>query len=147
MKISEKGINFIRKEEGERLKSYLCPAGILTIGVGHTGKDVVPGLIIDKERSRELLRNDLRRFEKAIEILVEVPLKQYEYDSLVSFAFNVGAEAFRKSTLLKKINSSAPISEIEVEFRKWVKGGGKILPVLQKRREAEIKFFKGEGGL
>lgn len=144
MKISEKGINFIINEEGEKLEAYICPAGILTIGVGHTGKDVIPGMVITKERSRELLRNDLKHFENTVRTFVEVPLKQYEYDSLVSFTFNIGAEAFRKSTLLKKINSSAPIIEIETEFRKWIRGGGKVLPVLQKRREREIRFFKGE---
>lgn len=144
MKISEKGIDFIINEEGERLEAYICPAGILTIGVGHTGKDVIPGMIITKERSRELLRNDLKHFEDTVRTFVEVPLKQYEYDSLVSFAFNIGAEAFRKSTLLKKINSLAPIIEIEIEFRKWIRGGGKVLPVLQRRREREIRFFKGE---
>ena len=144
MKISEKGINFIINEEGEKLKAYICPAGVLTIGVGHTGKDVVPGMIITKERSRELLKNDLKHFENAVETFVKIPLKQHEYDSLISFAFNVGAGAFKKSTLLKKINALAPMIEIEAEFRKWVRGGGKVLPVLQKRREREIKFFKGE---
>ena len=117
MKISEKGINFIINEEGEKLKAYICPAGVLTIGVGHTGKDVVPGMIITKEHSRELLKNDLKHFENAVEAYVKISLKQHEYDSLISFAFNVGAEAFKKSTLLKKINALAPMIEIEAEFR------------------------------
>ena len=144
MKISEKGIEFIIKEEGEVLTSYLCPAKVWTIGVGHTGSDVKPNMVITKEKSRELLKSDLSHFEKAVETSVKVPLKQHEYDSLVSFNFNVGAGAFKKSTLLKKINSLAPITEIEVEFRKWVYAGGKILPGLKARREREIKLYKGE---
>lgn len=141
MKISEKGIEFIIKEEGERLTAYKCPAGVLTIGVGHTGKDVKEGMKITKEQSREFLKQDLKRFETCINANVSRKLKQQEFDALVSFAFNVGCEAFRLSTLRKKINSYAPATEIAAEFRKWRKGGGKVLPVLIARREREIKLF------
>lgn len=144
MKISEKGIEFIIKEEGEVLTAYICPAGVWTIGVGHTGKDVNPGMKISKEQSRELLKSDLVRFENSVSRSVKVNLTQNQFDALVSFAFNVGTGAFETSTLLKKINSSAPIAEIEVEFRKWVYAGGKILPGLKARREREIKLYKGE---
>lgn len=144
MKISEKGIEFIIKEEGEVLTAYLCPAKVLTIGVGHTGKDVKPGMKISKERSRELLKSDLVRFENSVNRSVKVNLAQNQFDALVSFAFNVGSGAFETSTLLKKINASAPIEEIEEQFRRWNRGGGKILPVLKARREREIKLYKGE---
>lgn len=66
MKISEKGINFLIQEEGEVLKAYKCAAGVWTIGVGHTGADVKEGMLITKEKSRELLKFDLRRFENAV---------------------------------------------------------------------------------
>lgn len=144
MKVSEKGINFIIKEEGEILHSYKCPAGIWTIGVGHTGKDVKPDMVISKEKSRDLLKCDLRRFESIVDKSIKVQLKQCEYDALVSFSFNIGCSAFEKSTLVKKINANAPIKEIEAEFRKWRMGGGKVLPVLVARREREIKLYKGE---
>ena len=71
-------------------------------------------------------------------------MKQCEFDALVSFAFNVGVENFSKSTLVRKINATAPIAEIEEQFRRCIYGGGKILPVLQGRREREIKLYKGE---
>ena len=142
MHISEKGIEFIIREEGERLTAYKCPAGVWTIGVGHTGKDVKKGMVITKEQSRELLKQDLKRFEMCVDTNINHILKQHEFDALVSFAFNVGCEAFRLSTLRKKINSYAPATEIAAEFRKWRKGGGKVLPVLVARREREIKLFQ-----
>lgn len=144
MKISEKGIEFIIKEEGEVLTAYTCPAGVLTIGIGHTGKDVKEGMKITKEQSRELLKNDLIRFENSVNRSVKVNLAQNQFDALVSFAFNVGTGAFEASTLLKKINASASVEEIEEQFRRWNRGGGKILPVLKARREREIKLYKGE---
>ncbi|WP_462351566.1 lysozyme [Fusobacterium varium] len=144
MKISEKGIEFIIKEEGEILEAYICPAGVLTIGVGHTGKDVKSGMKITKEKSREFLKNDLIKFENSVNRSVKVSLTQNQFDALVSFVFNVGTGAFETSTLLKKINASASIGEIEEQFRRWNRGGGKILPILVGRREREIKLYKGE---
>lgn len=142
MKISEKGIEFIKKEEGEVLYSYKCPAGIITIGVGHTGKDVKPGMVITKEQSSELLKHDLKRFEDAVNKSIKVKVTQSQFDALVSLAFNIGTNAFSNSTLVKKINANAPLEEIEAEFRKWRRGGGKVLPVLVARREREIKLYK-----
>ena len=141
MKISREGINFIKREEGEVLRAYRCPAGILTIGIGHTGKDVLPGMTISKEESLELLKKDLRRFEMCVEANIKHTLLQHEFDALVSFCFNVGCEAFRMSTLRKKINEFADPKEITQEFRKWRKGAGKVLPVLVARREREIKLY------
>lgn len=144
MKISEKGIEFIIKEEGEVLTAYICPAGVWTIGVGHTGKDIKKGMKITKEQSRELLKLDIKRFEDIVNKSIKVSLKQHEFDALVSFAFNIGERAFSKSALVNKINSSASLKEIEAQFRRWIYGNGRILPVLQKRREREIKLYKGE---
>lgn len=141
MHISDKGIEFIIREEGERLTAYKCQAGVWTVGVGHTGKDVREGLVITKEQSRELLKKDLKRFEICVNTNIRTILKQHEFDTLVSFAFNVGCEAFRLSTLRKKINSYASATEIAAEFRKWRKGGGKVLPVLIARRERETKLY------
>lgn len=144
MRISEKGIEFIMREEGEILTAYLCPVKIWTIGVGHTGKDVKKGMKITKEQSRELLKLDIKRFEDIVNKSIRVTLKQCEFDALVSFTFNVGEGAFSKSALVNKINSSASLKEIETQFRRWIYGGGKVLQVLQGRREREIKLYKGE---
>ena len=141
--MSEKGIDFLIKEEGEVLHAYKCQANVWTIGVGHTG-GVKKGDVITKKESRDLLKKDLKHFELVVNRYVRVPLTQNQFDALVSFSFNVGAGAFKRSTLLKKINAKRPIKEIENEFRKWRRGGGKVLPVLVRRREHEIKLYKGE---
>lgn len=142
MKISEKGINFLIQEEGERLKAYKCAAGVWTIGVGHTGADVKEGLIITKEKSRELLKSDLSRFERAVNTYIKVPLEQHQFDALVSLAFNIGVGNFSKSTLVKKINTNASIKEIEFQFKQWKLAGGK--PILLPRRKREARLYKGE---
>lgn len=142
MKISKKGIDFIIKEEGLVLSSYLCPAGVLTIGVGHTGKDVKKGMTITKEKALELLKQDLQKFENAVNKYVMTDLKQHEFDALVSFSFNVGTQAFKNSTLLKRINNNEDTESIKREFYKWKYGGGKVLPVLVARRKREYLLFK-----
>lgn len=141
MKMSEKGIKFLIQEEGERLKAYKCAAGVWTIGVGHTGQDVKEGMVVTKEKSRELLKLDLSRFEKAVNTCIKLQLEQHKFDALVSLAFNIGVGNFSKSTLVKKINVNAAIEEIEFQFKEWRKAGGK--PILLPRRERESKLYKG----
>ena len=143
MKISDKGIEFLIKEEGEVLHAYRCAAGVWTIGVGHTG-GVTPNMKITKEQSRQLLKSDLCRFEKAVNETIKHPLLQHQFDALVSFAFNVGAPAFKGSTLAKKINANAPWSEIRAEFLRWNKAGGKVLAGFTSRRKREAKLYYGE---
>lgn len=143
MKTSDKGIEFIIKEEGEVLHAYRCQAGVWTIGVGHTG-GVTPDMKITKEQSRQLLKSDLCRFEKAVSETVKHPLLQHQFDALVSFTFNVGTQAFKNSTLAKKINANAPWSEIRAEFLRWNKAGGKVLAGLTSRRKREAKLYYGE---
>ena len=141
MKMSERGIKFLIQEEGERLKAYKCAAGVWTIGVGHTGPDVKEGMIITKEKSRELLKADLNRFEKAVNTYIKVPLEQHQFDALVSLAFNIGVGNFSKSTLVKKINANATIEEIEFQFKQWKLAGGK--PILLPRRKREAGLYRG----
>lgn len=143
MKTSDKGIEFIIKEEGEVLHAYRCQAGVWTIGVGHTG-GVTPDMKITKEQSRQLLKADLCRFEKVVNETIKHQLLQHQFDALVSFSFNVGTEAFRKSTLAKKINSNAPYNEIREQFLRWNKAGGKVLAGLTSRRKREAKLYYGE---
>lgn len=145
MRVSERGKELIRKYEGLKLTAYKCPAGILTIGYGHT-KTVRPEMSINREMAELLLDEDLKDVERIIKANVKVELNQNQFDSLASFVFNVGAGNFLKSSLLKKINEGK-FEEAGNEFLKWTKartnGGMKELPGLKKRREEEKKIFIG----
>lgn len=136
---SEAGINFIKRWEGFRANAYLCPGGVLTIGYGHT-KSVVPNQTITPIQGEQLLKQDLQRFEQAVNDLVELPLNQKQFDALVSFAFNCGVNAFRRSTLLRRLNEGN-YSAAASEFHKWVRAGKKVLPGLVKRRREESQMF------
>jgi lysozyme len=140
MKISENGLDLIRKYEGLRLEAYICPAGILTIGYGHTGSDVTAGLKIDNAQADALLSKDVERFEKSVNDLVKVPMTQGMFDSLVCFAFNLGAGSLKSSTLLTKINANDAKGAAD-EFLRWNKAGGKVLAGLTARRESERGIF------
>jgi lysozyme len=141
MKTSNKEI--IKYYEGLRLEAYLCPAGVWTIGYGHTGSDVWPGLVITKEWAEWLLDEDLKKFEAYVSGYVKVDLTQDQFDALVSFTYNVGAEAFKNSTMLKKLNAG-DYEGAAKEFPRWNKSKGKVLPGLVKRAEAQRKLFLGE---
>lgn len=143
MKISDKGIEFLIKEEGEVLTAYKCQAGVWTIGVGHTGDEVMPGLKITKKKSRELLKIDLKRFEDVVNKSIKYPIEQYQFDALVSLAFNIGVNAFANSTVVKRINAGADMKDVEEAWKMWRMGGGKILPVLVARRGREINLYRG----
>ena len=103
MRTSQRGIDLIKSHEGLRTKAYMCPANVLTIGYGHT-RSVFPGQVIDVKEAEELLKEDLIRFENAVNKYVEVYLNQNQFDALVSFTFNVGISAFRNSTMLRPQN-------------------------------------------
>ena len=145
MKTSQAGIDLIKQFEGVRLESYVCPAGVLTIGVGHTSAagppKVVPGMKITYQEANEILARDLVKYESAVDRLVTVPLSQNQFDALVSFTFNVGEGALAKSTLLKKLNAGK-YSEVPAELMKWTKGGGRELPGLVRRRRAECAMWR-----
>ena len=106
MNTSDAGLKLIRSFEGLRLKAYRCPAGIWTIGYGHTTAagppEVREGMRITAAEAEAILKRDLERFEAAVSAMVKVPLTQAQFDVLVSFAFNCGTAALRRSTLLKR---------------------------------------------
>lgn len=137
--ISGIGLNLVKHFEGLYLKAYLCPANVWTIGYGHT-KNVKPGDVINEKKAEELLRQDMDRFETGVTRLVKVPLKQRQFDALVSFSFNVGLGALRRSTLLSKLNKGNYKAAAD-EFKRWNKGGGKVLRGLVRRRKAERDLF------
>ena len=100
METGQKGINLIKKYEGLALKAYLCPANVLTIGYGHTGKDVIPDMQINEVTAEQILKRDLEKFEKAVDRLVTSKINQNQFDALVSFTFNLGEGNLKSSTLL-----------------------------------------------
>jgi len=134
MQTSENGFALIRKYEGLRLATYVCPGGKLTIGYGHTGPDVTTGKKIDEEEANALLVKDVQRFERAVNGLVTAPMTQGMFDALISFSFNLGVGSLKSSTLLKKLNAGNLTGAAD-EFLKWNKAGGKVLAGLSARRE------------
>jgi lysozyme len=140
VKISDKGLELIKNAEGLRLKSYLCPAGVWTIGYGHTGRDVTKGMIITREEAAKLLTEDVARFEVGVSEVINKPMTQGQFDALVDFAFNLGLGALRGSTLAAKFKAG-DIAGASREISKWVWGGGRMLPGLVKRREAARALF------
>lgn len=140
MRINEAGLNLIKDFEGCRLKAYLCPAGVWTIGYGHT-QGVKPDMVISQLQAERFLRQDLKRFEDAVTSLVKVPVTPNQFAALVSFAYNVGAGALYDSTLLRKLNKK-DYKGAANEFLRWNKAGGKVLPGLTRRRIAEKDLFE-----
>lgn len=140
MNVSEKGLNLIKNFEGCRLEAYKCPAGIWTIGYGHTGSTVHQGLKITPKEADSLLKTDLIVHCNNVTKLVKVPLNQNQFDALVSLEYNIGYGNFSTSTLLRLLNSKDYNGAAE-QFAVWRKGGGKILPGLVKRRQAEKVLF------
>jgi lysozyme len=139
VKINRAGLDLIKRFEGLRLEAYKCPAGVLTIGYGHTG-DVEPGMKITEHQADVILGYDLEKFERGVTDLTEgIELNENEFSALVSFAFNTGLAALARSTLLSKIREGEP--GVGEEFEKWVYGGGKKLPGLVARRAAERALF------
>ena len=144
MQISETGIELLKRFEGLSLEAYQDVAGIWTIGYGHTGPDVEPGMRITEAEADALLRQDLRFAEDAVTRLVSVPLNSNEFDALVSFVFNVGAEAFRGSTPRRRLNRGDRIGAADA-LTWWNKAtiAGRLQEVLglTRRRASERALF------
>jgi lysozyme len=140
-----KGIPIIRKFEGLKLKAYLCPAGVWTIGYGNTfyenGSKVQEGEKITLDRADKLLFFVVQKFEAEVKKLVKSTINDNQLGALTSFAFNVGAGNLAKSTLLKKVNANPNDATIRDEFMRWTKAGGKVLNGLVTRRKAEADLY------
>ena len=139
MKTSPKGIALIKEFEGLRLKAYLCPGGVWTIGYGHTA-GVKPGMVISEAQAEEYLKADLISFERYLNGL-GLALNQNQFDALISFIYNVGTGNFSNSTLLRKVRANPQDNSIMDEFLRWVYSKGRVLPGLQRRRLAEMKLY------
>lgn len=134
-----KAIELIKEFEQLRLEAYLCPAGVWTIGWGHT-KGVKQGMKITEEQAEELLREDMQEAIRAVERL-GVDLTENQYNALVSFVFNIGGSAFAKSTIRRKILANPNDKKIEDEFLRWVYADGKKLDGLENRRKKEAELY------
>jgi lysozyme len=146
MKSSPALIELLKEFESVRLDAYKCPAGVWTIGIGHTSAAGPPtvrqGQKIGLSEAEYILQRDLLKYEAGVERLVKVDLLQNQFDALVSFAYNCGIGALEKSTLLKRVNAKQ-FDKVPAEFMKWTKGGGKELPGLVRRRRAEAAMWRG----
>lgn len=140
MKTSDLGIALLKAFEGHSLMAYRCPAGVWTIGYGHT-EGVKEGHEITKVEAERLLRRDLQPIEAVLNTL-GIAFTQNQFDALVSFIFNVGTGAFLRSTMLKKIRVNPVDVSIRSEFMRWTKAGGVTLPglVFRRRKEADLYF-------
>ena len=141
MTTSSNGLQLIKDFEGLRLFAYRCPAGVPTIGYGHT-KGVRMGQAITEKQAEGFLKEDVAPIEKYLND-VGINFRQEQFDALVSWIFNLGAGNFQHSTLFNKICTDAPDGEIAEQILKWVNAGGKPLTGLKRRRVAEANMFLG----
>jgi len=145
--INDKGLALIEEFEGLRLKAYPDPAtggDPWTIGYGSTGPHVKPGLVITEAQASALLEQDVRRFEDAVASMVTGPTTSNQFSAMVSFAFNLGPENLRKSTLLKLHNAGA-YDGAALQFARWNKANGKEMAGLTRRRAAEARLYREAG--
>ena len=142
MEVSDVLIEKLKEFEGLRLEAYRCPAGVLTIGYGHTGSDVREGDRISQYWAEELLRQDVEEVTRQV-LRLGVARTQGQLDALVSFAFNLGIGRLRTSKLLRLIRRQAGYRDIKAEFKRWVYAGGKRQKGLERRRAWEAERFFG----
>ena len=139
MKISNNGLDLVKHFEGLVLEAYKCPAGVWTIGYGHT-KDVQPGDSWSEDHADHMLEVEMEEYEKYINDLVTVELNQNQFDAMVSWVYNLGSSNLQASTLLKVLNAG-DYEGVPAQIMRWNKAGGKVLEGLTRRRQAEADLF------
>ena len=148
VKASKEAIKLIRHHEGVRNKPYQCPAKLWTVGVGHLigdGKTLPPewNKTFTNEEIDGILKSDLNRFELGVsKMLPNVPLRQHEFDAIISFCFNLGLGCFQRSTIRQALLRGDKEAAME-SLVKYCRAGGKILKGLQNRRLDERRLFLG----
>ncbi|TNI52945.1 lysozyme [Aeromonas dhakensis] len=150
MKTSQQGgVTVMHHFENCKLKAYPDPGSKngepWTIGWGHTGPEVKPGLVWTQAQADAAFLEDLHRFERDVGSLVKVPLTQGQFDALVSFAYNVGLASLNKSTLLSLLNVG-DYAGAALQFHRWNKNDGQVMRGLTRRRAAEEGLFNGLTG-
>jgi lysozyme len=145
--IGAAGLEIVKRNEGLRLKAYICPAGVLTIGYGSTGPHVRPGMVITEAEADRLLNEDLDRFEEAVKRYAG-KATQNQFDAMVSLAFNIGIANFRKSSVLRA-HVAGNYAGAANAFALWNKAkvGGvlKELAGLTRRRAEEARLYRKPG--
>ena len=146
MKCSNNGIRLIQEFEGLRLTSYLCSAGVATIGYGATyyqdGSKVKLGQTITRDQADQLLKDHLKEFEGSVlGLLNTTKVNQNQFDALVSFCFNLGAGNLAKSQLLRFVKANPKDPKIAAEFAKWNRAGGEVSRGLVRRRKKEAELY------
>ncbi len=136
---NDAGRALIKQFEGCKLKSYLCPAGVWTVGFGTTGPDIKPGMVITLDQAEALLTRDLAKFEREVSRLCPVSTDN-QFAALVSFAYNVGSGALEKSTL-RRLHNAGDYAGAQGQFQRWNKAGGRVLPGLTRRRANEAALY------
>ena len=143
MNISRRGIDLVKHFEGCKLEAYPDPGtggDPWTIGWGHTGAEVVAGLVWTQDEADAALLLDLAAFEECVERYVEPEITQNQFDALVCFAYNVGCKALKDSTLMRLVNW-AEFDKAREQFGRWNKSGGRVMEGLTRRRAAEAALF------
>ena len=143
---SKNGIDLVKSFEGFSSKPYMCPASVCTIGYGTTrypngNKISLSDPHITEQKALEYLMFDMKSFERNVDAYCRDDINQNQFDALVSFCYNVGPNALKASTLLKKVNINPNDPTIANEFAKWNKGGGKVLKGLISRRKEESQLY------
>lgn len=144
MRTNKAGLDLIKEFEGWRAKAYKCPAGVWTIGYGHTSMAgapaVKPGMVITREEGEQILRRDLKIYEDGVKTAIRVPLNSNQFSACVSLCYNIGVGGFRKSSVARFCNQSQWQKAADA-FALWNKAGGRVLPGLTRRRAAEASLF------
>jgi lysozyme len=147
--VSKAAIALIKHHEGVRSRPYRCPANLWTVGVGHLigdGKSLPDSWnrTFSQEEIDGILKSDLRRFELGVhKMLPNVPLRQHEFDAIISFCFNLGLGCFQRSTIRQALLRNDKTQAME-SLVKYCRAGGKILRGLQIRRLDERALFEGK---
>lgn len=139
MQPSSECLDLIRSFEDIRLKAYLCPARVWTIGYGATGAGIHERTVWTLDQAKARLAHDVATFAAGVSALAP-RCNQHQFDALVSFAFNVGLDALRKSTLLR-LHNRGLYADAAHEFARWNKAGGIALKGLTRRRTAEAALY------
>lgn len=147
MRMNERGLKLLKEFEGLSLRAYPDPAtggDPWTIGHGHTGPDVYPGLVITSAGAEELLRRDLDRFVEGVADLIgDAPTTSNQFSAMVSLAYNIGLANFAKSTVLKRHKLGNPVGAAKA-FALWNRAAGKVMRGLTRRREAEAELYESK---
>lgn len=148
MRTNKAGLDLIKRFEGLELTAYVCPAGRLTIGYGHTSAagepKVIRGMTITEAQAEEILARDLRVFEKAVDEVIKVTPTPNQFSAMVSLCYNIGPGAFAGSSVARKLNAG-DISGAAEAFMLWVRANGRSVAGLVRRREAEKALFLKTG--